>query len=340
MLLVLLASVPGCSPEYADPIAAPDASPPPTALDPAGRYSVTSSYSLATPPPGLAPLLAELAVATDGSDDPTAYLLDLVVAELPEGSVRSIASVVAPFVAADLHARISSYAPDLVPSLRALATGATRIATRFSTIEDAVITADPPTGTSARGRVLRTIRGVRIDGTDIPFSSLGIADASVDADLTIELVGVASNAGEPRTFANRITIARHSLPLFANGWFRAAFDRALIPSVVPDATDLATAFALLVDCPRLGALIAEAVGIGPASLYAHACTLGLGAGARAIYARFPSSDARPLALEVMGTARAIDRDDDGAMDAIDGGVWSGRLDDISVGTSVFEGTSR
>jgi hypothetical protein len=340
LLALVIAICAACTPDSADPIAAPDAAPPPSALDPGGRFVVTSTHALPAPPPDLSPLLAELAAATDGGDDPTAYLVDLVVAELPEGSARSVALVLAPYVAAELHGRIAAYAPELAPALRSIATGAIRISTRFATIEDLAITSSPVDGYVARGRVQRTIRGVRVDSTDLAFGSIGIADASTEAEITVELVGMATRAEEPRALSNQIAITRHAVPLPLAGWFRPAFDRVVIPSVVPGAMDLAAAFHALVDCPRLGALIAEAVGFGPASLYAEACSLGLAVGARKIYERFPSTSARAMALDVSGTARAIDRDHDGVMDAIDGGVWSGRLGEQSVGASVFEGTSR
>ncbi len=337
-----LLSVVACTPETADPIAAPDAAPL-TAMDPSGRFAVTSVHALPSPPPELAPLVAELAAATDGVDDPTAYLVDLVVAELPEGSARSIATVLAPYVAAELHGRIAAYAPDLAPALRALALGATRISTRFATIEELAITSKPPEGFVARGRVQRTIRGVRVEDMDLSFGSLGIPDASIEAEVSVELVGVASSAeslAESRVLSNHVAIARHAMPLPLAAWFRPAFDRVVIPAVVPGATDLASALRTLVDCPRLGGLIAEAVGIGGASLYSQACSVGLAVGARKIYEQFPSTSARAMALDVSGTARAVDRDDDGVMDAIDGGVWTGRLGELPVGASVFEGTSR
>ncbi len=337
----LAASTTACTPDSADPIAAPDASPPPRALDPAGTYALTSTFTLAAPPPDLAPLLAELAIATDGPDDPTAYLVDLVVGALPEGNARTVASVLAPYVATQLHDRIATYAPELAPALREMAVGATRIATRFSTLETLVVS-----GTTidqdavARGRASRRLRGVRIDNTDIAFSSIGLADPSVDAELAVELVGTATRAEEPRALSNRVVIARHAVALPIGAWFRAAFDRAAVPAVVPGATDLATALRALVDCPRLGGLVADAVGIGSAALYAQACSIGIGVAAREIYERFPAASAPPHELAIMGVARAMDRDGDGIMDAIDAGVWTGTLGDISVGTSVFEGTSR
>lgn len=340
---MLAALVSACTPDSADPIAAPDAAPAPTALEPAGTFTLASTYALAAPPPELAPLLGELATATDDADDPTAYLVDLVVDALPEGNARTVAVVLAPYVAANLHDRVAAYAPELVPALRAMATGAARIATRFTTLEDLVVIGDASadrTGHTAIGHARRSVRGVRVDATDIPFSSIGLADTTTDAEITVELVGTATRAEEPRQYWHRLAITRHTLSLPVAAWFRPAFDRAVIPSVVPEATDLASALRTLVDCPRLGALISDAVGLGSPALYAQACAIGLVTGARAIYERFPATTTPAASLALVGVARAIDRDNDGVMDAVSDGVWTGTLGSISVGTSSFEGTAR
>ncbi|MFN0252364.1 MAG: hypothetical protein ACKV2T_36145 [Kofleriaceae bacterium] len=344
---VLALSIAACSPESADPSAAPDAAPPPSALDPAGHFTLASTYSLPAPPPSVAPLLAELSAATDGVSDPTTYLVDLVVAELPEGNARTVASVLAPYVAIELHDRIDAYAPELVPALRAMALGAARMSTRFTMLESlavdsTVASVEESDQRMMRGRATRTIRGVRVDNTSMMFASIGIPDTSAPTAITVELVGIATSgaAEDPRALSNRVTIAHHAIALPVGAWFRAAFDRAVIPTIVPGATDLAQALRTLVDCPRLGALVAEAVGIGSASLYAQACTVGLAAGANAIYARFPSVDSPALSLEVIGVARATDANGDGVMDAIEGGVWTGSLGGMSVGTTVFEGVPR
>lgn len=330
-----------CAPESADPIAGPDAAPSPVVLDPAGRFSITSTHALLAPPAELAPLLGELAAATDGGDDPTAYLVDLVVAQLPDGNARTLATVLAPYVAAELHGRIAAYAPGLAPAVRALAAGASRIATRFATLEDVAIVAAPPVGYIAQARAQRTLRGVRVDGTDLSFGAIGLPDPSASVEVTVELVGgISRDPSASSTLANQLAIARHVVPLPLAGWFRAAFDRVVVPAIVPGAGDLTGAFRVLVDCPRLGGLLAEAIGFGSPALYGEACAVGLAVAARTIYEQFPSTSARPLQLDVSGTARAADRDGDGVMDAIDGGVWTGRLGDVSVGASVFEGTAR
>ena len=75
------------------------------------------------------------------------------------------------------------------------------------------------------------------------------------------------------------------------------------------------------------------------TIHAHACTIGLGVGARAIYERFPTaSDTQLYPLDLAATATAVDTDRDGVMDAVTDGMWTGRLDETSIGAAVCEGT--
>lgn len=336
--IALVASA--CSPEPNDQVAAPDAAAPRAPLDPSGTFVAHSTYALAAPPPQLAPLLAELSAATDGIDDPSGYLVDLVVAELPEGTARTIGSALAPYVAWYVNSRLSEFAPTFVPSVRAMATGAQRIATRFGTIEELRIVADGEAKTDVSvapprtARVRRTIVGAQFDEVAMHFDDLGLPDATIDTNASVE------------TFASsrvpdQLAIATHEVSVPFAAWFRAGFDRAVIPTVVPGATDLASALRTLVSCPRLGVLIAEALEVGSPSLYAQACSLGLGVGARAIYERFPSAtDAQRYRLVLTGSATALDYDKDGVMDSIADGTWTGRLDDTAVGAAFFDGASR
>lgn len=321
LLLVLVAA---CSAPAADPVG-PDASAPPTPIDPAGRFAVRSSFALAAPPAEVASLLAELNAVTDAPDDPSKYLVDLVVAELPDGTAHTIGVALAPYIASYVNARLDAVAPEFLDGIRALATGANRIATRFETIEDVSVTA---------GRARRTIEGLRFDDVDIAFAGIGFADASAEMEVSVELDADAKAASD----GDRLIVRSHGVEIPFAAAFRAGFDRAVVPSVVPGASDLARALRELVNCGRLGAVIAEALGVGPASLYAQACSIGLGVAAGRIYEQFPMRDAPTSALEVAGTGRAIDRDGDGAMDAISDGVWSGRFDDAALGRATFVGT--
>ncbi len=326
-----------CSPEPNDPLAAPDAAVPRVPLDPSGTFVVHSTYALAAPPPELAPLLAELSAATDGVDDPSGYLVDLVVAELPEGTARTIGSALAPYVAWYVNSRLSEFAPSFVPSVRAMATGAQRIATRFGTIEELRIVADGEAKTDdplRTARVRRTIVGAQFDDVAMRFDDLGLPDATIEANASVETFASSR-------VSDQLAIATHEVSVPFAAWFRAGFDRAVIPSAVPGATDLASAMRTLVSCPRLGVLIAEALEVGSPLLYAQACSIGIGVGARAIYARFPSaSDTHPYRLVLTGSATPLDYDKDGVMDSIADGEWTGRLDATAIGAAFFDGVSR
>lgn len=296
----------------------PDAGVRPPPIEPAGKFAVRSTITLATPPAAVTDVLAELATATDGPDDPSRYLIDLVTERIPDGYIKTFALEAAPFLAAYVNARISSAAPRFVPGVRALVDGLGRTARRIVTIEHLQI--------DAAGRVDRTIAGLRFDAIDVYFADVGLDDVTVTTNAIV--------AGDG------LVIAAHTAGVAYGPLIRLGLDRAVIPAVVPGAHDLAGALHGLVDCPRLGALIAEAVGIGPARLYADACTVGLTRAAARIYDQLPALDALPIALEVTGAARAIDRDRNGTMDSFTDGRWVGTFDRAPLGAAIFEGTAR
>jgi hypothetical protein len=183
--------------------------------------------------------------------------------------------------------------------------------------------------------------GVQFDDVAIAFDEVGLPDAGSDVDAMVETFVDSEGGAGTAAVPDRLSIAKHSIRVPFAAWFRLGFDRAVIPSVVPGATDLASAFRELVRCPRLGALIADALGVGSPSLYANACSIALDVGARAIYERFPSAtDAQAYEFVLGGDATAVDANDDGVMDAISDGRWTGRLGVASVVSSEFEGGER
>lgn len=290
----------------------------PMPIDPAGRFAVRSSIALAAPPAPVTAVLAELEAATDGPDDPIRYLIDIVIDRLPSGHIKTFATELGPFIAAYVNARIMSAAPRFVPGVRALVHGLGGIARRISTIEHVEI--------AAGGRMVRTIEGVRFDAVEVYFADVG------ESDVTVATTAVVASEG--------LVIAVHTAGIAYGSLVRMGLDRSVIPSVVPGARDLAAALHGLVDCHQLGMLIAEAIGLGPAVLYADACTVGLTSAAARIYGTLPALDAMPIALELAGAARAIDRDGNGSMDAIENGRWVGTFDGAPIGAAIFEGTGR
>jgi hypothetical protein len=294
----------------------------PAPLDPTGTFALRSTYSLAAPPAAAASMLAELAAATDGPDDPSRYLIDRLVARLPAGRGQLAAAAVAPYIAAYVQARLDSFAPRLAAGTRALADGLNQIARHFGTTEQLSIGAD--------GRARRLITAMRVDtasatGTgsiDIALAPLGIADIAT--------------AGSYALAADRLTIGDHSADLPYGALLRIGLDRAVVPRVVPGATSLDGALVSLVDCDRLGALIAEYLGIGTPALYGHACGVALTHLAAEIYDRFDTATVR---MTVAGSARVIDLDGDGPVDVIASGTWAGTVGNAPLALSVFDGAA-
>lgn len=315
----------GCA---AEPRAAePDAGTQRPPLDPKGTYAVRSTYSLAAAPPAAAAMLAELAAATDGPDDPSRYLIDRLVARVPDGRAQIVAAAVAPYLAAYVQARVDAYAPELASGLGAMADGLNQIARRFGTVEQLVIGED--------GRARRRITAVRFEprvsvtgandgvGVEIPLAPLGLADIATVGNFALA--------------ADRLTLGEHAATLPYGAVLRAGLDRAVIGRVAAGAASLDEALVALVDCSRLGAIVSEYVGMGASEVYERACDAALTHVAAEIYERIATvGDVR---IVMAGAARAIDLDGDGPADVIASGTWSGTVGDAPIAFSVFEGAA-
>lgn len=339
-----------CTLALASACASPsDAEPPldasPAPLDPAGTFAVTSALSLAAPPPAAAAAVDELLAAIDGPDDPSRYLIDLMIARLPEGQVRTYAEAVAPYAAAYLRVRIDEVAPRFVDGARALGAGLSRIAHRFGTRETLAIDRSGAAITTAAdvGRrwfpLRRTIAGLRFElapgaaAVDVGFAPEGLPDLVVAS--RAELEAPLDDAGG----SDRFVIEHHTVALPYAAVLRLGFDRAVIPSVVPGTHDLADALVVLVDCAHLGALISDWIGLGSPALYAQACEIGLTSLAARIYARLDAIEMADVPLALTGAALAVDSDGNATMDALAGGAWTGTLGEVAV-SGTFTGIRR
>jgi hypothetical protein len=301
----------------------PDAMTEPAPLDPVGVFELRSSYSLAAPPAIAAPMLAELAAATDGPDDPARFMIDRLVARLPDGRTQLVAAAVAPYIAAYVQARIDTFAPKLAAGIRGLEDGLGQIARRFGTAEQLTIGRD--------GRARRLITGLRFEprsnatdasAVEVSLAPLGIADIATASSFALA--------------ADRLTLGEHSADLPYGAILRAGLDRAVIPRVVPGTASLEDALVALVDCGHLGMLMAEYVGIGTPDLYARACTMAITHLAAEIYERIGTAR---VVMTVAGAARVIDLDGDGPVDVIASGTWSGTIGGAPLALSVFEGAT-
>jgi len=286
-----------------DPASTPDAGiVAPTPVELRGQFDVQSRYTLAAPPAEVGGMLSALGDATDGSDDPSRYLVDLVISRLPEGEVKSLAQFLAPSIAAYVQAKLDMIAPRFAPGVRALAAGLAHLTTEFGTREELEI--------DAQGGVRRTLTALDVEGRVVDIARVtGTAHATLE-DTTA--------GASPE---HRVVVSEHALRLDYSQLLRLGFDRAVIPSVVPDAIDLGGALATLVDCEQLGAVLEAHLGLGSSALFAHACTLGLSVAAAEVDARMPRGIT--LTLSLHGAARGVDTDRDGQLDTLQTGAWDG-----------------
>jgi hypothetical protein len=294
--------------------ARPDASEIPKSVG--GIFRVTSQYELARMPEGASALLAELADATDSPDDPGRYLVERMIAAIADPQTRAFAQALEPLLAATVEAELDSIAPKLVPALVALSHGLERDARLLSTRELWFV--------QLGGALGRAVIGVTFDGVDIAFVEAGIPDLTANSHVTLGAHG-------------ELAIADHALAVPYGALLRLALDRALIPHVVPGATNLAQALVALVDCDRLGARVSTAVGFGSPAVYAAACRIGLTELADRWYGHLAAIDGKPSMLHSAGTAHGLDHDGDGAMDEITAGAWTGSVDGAQLGPATFQG---
>ena len=322
-----------------------DASPPPP-IDPTGTYALRSEVHLASPLSGpAAALIADVRAATDDPDDPSRFLVDHLISQLPDGRTKTIASELAPFLAAYLDARLAETSPRLLPGMHAVSDALASFSQQLDPIEQLQIAPQSPGRDEelqaapelppGRGEELWSapsgvehaatiaITGLRIGKLDVPLAAGGIPEPAVAARVTYT--------------TGMLMIGDHRLSLPYSRLVRLALDRGIIPAVDPHATDLPTLLIDLVDCDQVGAAIAEGVGVGPASMYSDACVVALRAVAAEWYEHLDALDGMTIDLAIRGDARALDLDRDGRLDAIANGIWTGVLGDVSVAGSTFEG---
>jgi hypothetical protein len=313
--LLAVVAIPACA--SGDTAASPDAA---IDISPAGDFSLHSSFVLTAPPPNAADVLAELSAATDNVDDPARYLVDRLVARLPEGKTRQYAESLAPYFAAYLQTKLDTIAPRFSEGIRELVEGTQRIAHRVETIEHVTISSD--------GTARREIEGLRWGPNAVDFT--GIAPV-----VTTVMLMPPADAARAAPYERQLVFASHQLRVPFGALLRAGFDNTVIPTVVPRTFTLASALDHLVDCPRIGSITSEWMGIGSPELYATACSSALTSLAAHVYAMFVALDAEPFIIELSGVARAFDLDASGAMDRLDEGRWVGMF-----GTGTFEGKRR
>jgi hypothetical protein len=279
-------------------------------LTPEGTFSMTSTFDIATNLPGTAgAVINGIIDATDSADDPTHWILDQLVKQLPDGSFKNIVNGSIPFLAGYLNDRLLDVAPEFVVTLRDLGNKFGQVARNFGTIETIEV--------NAAGVGTKVVRGVefKIDQLELQYM---FKDYQM-TDVSVMNVAVALDK------TGRLTIGDHKVGLSYGKVLRIALDEVVIPLIDPTAVTVSDLLKNVVNCQAVGAYIYQAINIGSASTFQSACTSGLQAGGQAVYSLINKVDANALEFGINGVAKGIDKNHDGKMDQIQTGAWTGTL---------------
>ncbi len=275
-----------------------------------GHFTVQSEFDLATNVPGTPGVVVNYFIAaTDDPDDPTKFLVDQLVAALPDGTVKNIVKNSAPFVTGYLNQKLTEVAPDLLNRVIDIGNAFGDCAKHFGTIETLDI--------DAAGKATKTVTGVHFVVNNVPldfmFKDSGIADIKVEGlQVMLEQTG-------------KLTISEHKVGLSYGALLKLALDKAVIPMIDPSAVTVGDILKKNVNCAAVGQYVYDALGIGAPSTFQSACTSGLNAASSALYSQLAHLDTTALELDVTGVARGVDKNGDKKMDEIQTGAWTGKL---------------
>ena len=293
----------------------PPASP---ALDLTGTYNLTSQFNVAANIPGtVGTIINDFIAATDDPNDPTQWVLQLLINQLPSGTVQTIANDALPFVSGYLNDQLLSWAPSFVGDIKTVGADFGDMAKKFGINETFVVTKS-----SGGYTAVDTATGLHFTiGTvqeDFNFTDYGATNI------------VVNNVGMTMDSTAKIAIAENQLPLAYGKVLEIGLNAAILPLVDPNATDLASFFADEIDCNSVGTFVEQAiendVGIDlGSSVFITACQAGLKAGANLIDTQLASISSTALNFDRTGTAKGVDTNSDGMIDSINTGAWSGTL---------------
>ncbi len=327
-LLLASATVAGCAADTTGPDDDGDGSdmpmpePDPVPLTPEGKFSVQSDFDIATNLPGTAGTVVNYFIqATDDPDDPTKFILEQVIAQLPNGSIKNTLQSSVPFVAGYLNDRLLEVAPTFVDKIIDVGDGLGQVAHHFGTIEVLDISATPAPSTGGDPALgfaaVKTVQGLHfnVDSVDIDlrFADYAIADVKVEGlVVSLEKTG-------------KLNVAQHKVPLKFGAIMKLAMNEVIIPFIDPSVTDLEGLLKKAVNCQKVGQFVYEAIDLGSPSTFESACNSGLRAASTAFYRALDNIDTAALEFDLLGTARGIDKNHDGKMDDIQTGTYTGEM---------------
>lgn len=290
----------------------------PHAMDATGTYQVASTFDIATNAPGKVGEVTNAFIdMTDGATDPAEWIIDQVIANTSNSTLKSFLTQAKPFVAGYLNDRLLEIAPDFIDTIIQAGNDFGQMARKFGLNETLQIG-----GTDGAYSGTVTALGVhfKVDNveSDILFADHGMPD------VTAQSVAIGLDA------TGKLDIGEHQLPLSYGKVLHIGLDEVVIPSLDASASDLQTLLADLVDCGAVGQAINDALADyfgfgGGAGTWEAACDAGLAYGAQKLYEKIDSIDSEALEFDLTGIAKAVDSNQDTKMDTIQTGKWAGTL---------------
>ena len=316
LLSLLAASLIGCAADAptgnGDPTTQPggdDVPPQEVPLSPQGKFAITSDFDIATNMPGTVGAVTNGFIqATDGPDDPTRYIVDLLCNQL-SGTAKSVCTGASAGLAGYLNDRLLEVAPDFVTKIVDVGNKFGQVAKHFGTLETLEV--------DATGKTIHTMTGVhfKIDSTalDFAFADYGMSSTKVEGiTTTLDTLG-------------KLSVSDHKMPISYGKLLKLALNEMIIPMIDPSATNLNDLLTNSVNCQAIGQNVYDYLGLLSPSTFESACTAGLNAASTLIYNQIANIDGSALEFGIAGTAKGLDTNHDGKMDKIQTGKWGGTL---------------
>ena len=279
-----------------------------TPLDLAGNYKVQSVYNIEQNVPGTVGEV--LNNFTAASQDPGKWIMNMIIAQVGNGTLKSVLQAGEGLAAGYIDQEINTYAPAFVQTILQVGTDIGDVGQKFGIDETYAVTGSGTTYTA-----VDTVTGVNFNIEGQPYD-LQFANYQV-ANVVVSSVGMTLGSSQ------NVTIAQHTVPLSYGKVLQLTLDNVIIPLVDPNAANLGDLLNDLVDCYSIGNELANDLGFFSADTYASACTAGLNYGASYAYSLMGKIDASALSFQETGAAHAAATGSN--VTAIQLGKWTGNL---------------
>lgn len=300
------------------------------ALEVAGDYRLTSEFDLASGLPGTAGQVINTFIdMTDDPYDPATWVLDQIVANIDNGTIRDLIDGARPAIDGLLYDLLVNNTPDIVARLIEVGDAFGQVARGFGTASTLHVEAGNDVDGAMLAQHILTGLIFHIDDQSYEYglADLGMTEMSTDVAFGYD--------------ATRITVGAHEFPLSYGSILMVALEQLIIPLVDGSANDLESLLTGLVPCHDIGAAISDFIGFGSTSLYEGACELGLGYAAGFVEDQISGIDATAMQLGIQGGARWVDTNQDRRIDVLQAGAWTGQMTygatPAPLGESTFRG---